>query len=51
MCEIAENSEVSIELHLDHIPYLKDVFSLLKEGATSEGIFNNISTYKTKVRL
>lgn len=50
LCEIADNSQVSIKLNLNHIPYLNDVFSLLIEGATSEGIFNNISTYKTKVR-
>lgn len=49
LCEIADHSQVSIELDLRNIPYLNDVFSLLKEGATSEGIYNNISTYKTKV--
>lgn len=49
LCEIADQSQVSIELDLRNIPYLNDVFSLLKEGATSEGIYNNISTYKTKV--
>ncbi len=50
LCEIADHSQVSIELDLKTIPYLKDVFSLIKEGATSEGIYNNISTYKTKVQ-
>ncbi len=50
LCEIADHSQVSIELNLRNIPYLNDVFSLLKEGATSEGIYNNISTYKTKVQ-
>ncbi len=49
LCEIAENSQVSIELDLQNIPYLQDVFSLLKEGASSEGMYNNLSTYKSKV--
>lgn len=50
LCEIAENSQVSIEIDLQDVPYLSDVFSLLKEGGTSEGLLNNLSTYKTKVR-
>lgn len=50
LCEIAENSNVSIELELKKIPYLSDVFALLNNGATSEGLFNNLSTYKTKVQ-
>ena len=50
LCEISVNSQVSIEINLKNIPYLIDSFSLLKDGSTSEGMFNNISSYKTKVR-
>jgi selenide, water dikinase len=49
--EISKNSDVSVELDLKSIPYLSDVFSLLKEGATSEGMFNNLTTYKKIVRF
>jgi selenide,water dikinase len=48
--EISDTSRVSIELNLPTIPYLSDVFSLLKDGATSEGMFNNLITYKSCVR-
>lgn len=47
--EIAESSQVSIELDLQAIPYLSDVIPLLKMGATSDGLFNNLTTFKTKV--
>ncbi|TYS46807.1 selenide, water dikinase SelD [Bacillus infantis] len=48
--EIADKSQISIELDLKKVPYLNDVFSLLKSGATSEGMFNNLFTYKNNVR-
>jgi selenide,water dikinase len=50
LTEISEQSEVSIELDLPSIPYLTDVFQLLQEGATSEGLFNNLTTYKKRIR-
>lgn len=50
LCEVAENSNVTVELDLQQIPYLPDSFTLLKKGATSEGMYNNLSSYRSRVR-
>ncbi|MRH41643.1 selenide, water dikinase SelD [Aquibacillus halophilus] len=50
VCDVAENSNVTVELDLQHTPYLPDSFFLLKEGATSEGMDNNLFSYRSRVR-
>ncbi|KHF41193.1 hypothetical protein LQ50_05385 [Halalkalibacter okhensis] len=50
LCEVAEQSSVTIELNLEQVPYLPDSFTLLREGAISEGMYNNISSYRSRVR-
>lgn len=47
--EIAESSQVTIELVVNDIPLLKDALSLVSKGLESEGINNNFQSYKDKV--
>ncbi|WNF39080.1 selenide, water dikinase SelD [Bacillaceae bacterium IKA-2] len=47
--DIAEKSQVTIELVVKDIPLLKDALSLLDRGLESEGINNNFQSFNSKV--
>lgn len=47
--DIAEKSQVTIELVVNDIPLLKDALSILDKGFDSEGINNNFQSFNSKV--
>jgi selenide, water dikinase len=49
LSEVAEKSEVSVEIHNDKIPYLDDVFRLVGQGAVPEGIIKNHYSFHKNV--
>lgn len=49
LSEVAEKSQVSIEIFNDKIPYLVDVFQLLEHGAVPEGIIKNHYSFRKNV--
>jgi selenide, water dikinase len=49
LSEVAEKSQVSVEILNDKIPYLEDVFRLLGQGAVPEGIIKNHYSFHKNV--
>lgn len=48
--DIAEHSNVTIELTVNEIPKLSDALSLFDSGLQSEGMNNNYQSFKSKVK-
>lgn len=49
LSEVAEKSQVSVEILNDKIPYLEDVFRLVGQGAVPEGIIKNHYSFHKNV--
>ena len=50
LTDVAEKSNVSIELDMKRIPFLSDVFHLIGKGAIPEGTLKNQHSFKRKVQ-
>ncbi len=50
LSDIAFHSEISFRIQVNKIPFLPDSLQLLKQGCVSEGLYNNLSSYKNNVQ-
>lgn len=50
LIEIAGQSDVSIEVYSNRVPFLKDALDLARQGAISQGTQNNLFSYKNRVQ-
>ncbi len=49
--QLAESSQVALELHLDSIPYFPEVIEFAQQGLCPAGLFRNRDYYSCKVEL
>lgn len=49
--QVAEGSQVGIELHLDSIPYFPEVIDFSKEGLCPGGLYRNKNYYSNRVKF
>jgi len=49
--QVAESSQVCLELHLDSVPYFPEVIEFSKQGLCPGGLFRNKDYYSCKVEI